>query len=376
MQEIRIGDSRTYWGDKCSERFRKPARTDQKPVIEDLVARRGEWFDALVAETSETGPRGTVGFPRSMYFFERFPFWRAVLSRMGFGVKVSPRTDKAIAREGIERTVAEPCYPIQVAHGHVAALLEGGIDFLFLPNLINSETIHTDTESHFCPWGQTLPFVVAGVPKWEKELRQKLLSPTVRFRDGEKYMVEDLFECFGQLGVSRREIREGIRDGYREQAGLAAFLRAAGMDAVERVEKAGADAIILLGRPYNLYDRDINLNIPSKLRDQYGANVIPIDFLPVDEIDIRDVNENMFWNYGRKIIAAAKWCRSHPKFHMIYITNFKCGPDSFVRHFITRASGSPYLTLQFDGHGNDAGYMTRCEAYLDSKGVLRPWAQK
>ncbi len=26
--------------------------------------------------------------------------------------------------------------------------------------------------------------------------------------------------------------------------------------------------------------------------------------------------------------------------------------------------------LQFDGHGNDAGYMTRCEAYLDSKGIL------
>jgi predicted nucleotide-binding protein (sugar kinase/HSP70/actin superfamily) len=84
----------------------------------------------------------------------------------------------------------------------------------------------------------------------------------------------------------------------------------------------------------------------------------------------------MFWNYGRKIIAAGKWCRNRPKFHMIYITNFKCGPDSFVRHFITRASGSPYLTLQFDGHGNDAGYVTRCEAYLDSKGVLRPWAQQ
>jgi hypothetical protein len=29
------------------------------------------------------------------------------------------------------------------------------------------------------------------------------------------------------------------------------------------------------------------------------------------------------------------------------------------------------LILQFDGHGNDAGYMTRCEAYLDSKGILR-----
>ncbi len=374
VQEIRIDGSLTYWGDKCSEKFRKPARTDTKPVTEDLVAKRNGWFDRLIEEAPSVGPRGTVGFPRAMYFFERFPFWKAVLSRMGFGIKVSPRTDKAIAREGLERTVAEPCYPIQVAHGHVAALLGGGVDFLFLPNLINSETVHTHTESHFCPWGQTLPFVIAGVPKWEKELRQKLLSPTIRFRDGEKYIVEDLFECFGPLGVSRKEIREGIREGYREQEKLSDFLRAAGGEAVDRVEKAGADAIVLIGRPYNLYDRDINLNIPTKLRDQYGANVIPIDYLPVDDIDIRDVNDNMFWNYGRKIIAAAKWCRNRPKFHMIYITNFKCGPDSFVRHFITKASGSPYLTLQFDGHGNDAGYMTRCEAYLDSKGVLRPWA--
>ena len=376
MQEIRIGDSRTYWGDKCSEKYRKAARTGTKPVIDDLVARRIEWIDRLVAETPASGPRGTVGFPRAMYFHERFPFWKGVLTRMGFGVKVSPRTDKAIAREGFERTVAEPCYPIQVAHGHVGALLASGVDFLFLPNVINSETAHTHTASQFCPWGQTLPFVVASVPKWEKELRQKLLSPTVRFRDGEKYIVEDLFDCFGPLGVSRKEIREGIRDGYREQAKLGRFLEVAGAEAIERVEKAGADAIVLLGRPYNLYDRDVNLNIPAKLRDQYGGNVIPIDFLPVDDIDIRDVNDNMFWNYGRKIIAAAKWCRNRPKFHMIYITNFKCGPDSFVRHFITRASGSPYLTLQFDGHGNDAGYVTRCEAYLDSKGVLRPWAQQ
>jgi predicted CoA-substrate-specific enzyme activase len=376
MQEILIGDSRTYWGDKCSEKYRKAARTDTVPVIDDLVARRIEWLDRLVAETPASGARGTVGFPRAMYFHERFPFWKAVLTRMGFGVKVSPRTDKAIAREGLERTVAEPCYPIQVAHGHVGALLASGVDFLFLPNVINSETAHTHTASQFCPWGQTLPFVVAAVPKWEKELRQKLLSPTVRFRDGEKHMVEDLFDCFGPLGVSRKEIREGIRDGYREQAKLANFLQVAGAEAIERVEKAGADAIVLLGRPYNLYDRDVNLNIPAKLRDQYGSNVIPIDFLPVDGIDIRDVNDNMFWNHGRKIIAAGKWCRNRPRFHMIYITNFKCGPDSFVRHFVTRASGSPYLTLQFDGHGNDAGYVTRCEAYLDSKGVLRPWAQQ
>jgi predicted nucleotide-binding protein (sugar kinase/HSP70/actin superfamily) len=66
----------------------------------------------------------------------------------------------------------------------------------------------------------------------------------------------------------------------------------------------------------------------------------------------------------------------YPNLHIIYLTNFKCGPDSYVKHYITKASGKPYLTLQFDGHGNDAGYITRCEAYLDSKGALRWWAHK
>ncbi len=373
MQEIRIDGTNTYWGDKCSEKYRKSARTGARPVIEDLPARRAEWIESLIPGETR-GRRGTVGYPRAMYFYERFPFWKAFLSCLGFGLKVSPRTDKAIAREGYERTVAEPCYPVQVAHGHVAALLRDGIDFLFVPNVINAETTHTHTESHFCPWGQTLPFVLASVPGWEKELRQKLLSPTVRFRDSEKLLVEDLFECFGPLGVARREIRDAIRAGWEEQRRFHHFLIDRGTVAAAEVERAGAHAVVLIGRGYNLYDRDVNLNIPAKLRDQYGANVIPVDFLPVDDIDIRDIHENMFWNYGRKIIAAARWCRNRPRFHIIYITNFKCGPDSFIRHFITKASGAPYLSLQFDGHGNDAGYMTRCEAYLDSKGVLRWWA--
>jgi len=374
MQEIRIDGANTYWGDKCSERYRKSARTDLRPVVEDLPARRAEWIDRFVAALPPEGRRGTVGYPRAMYFFDRVPFWGTVLSSLGFGVKVSARTDRGIAREGSERTVAEPCYPIQVAHGHVAALLRDGVDFLFVPNVINSETEHTHTESHFCPWGQTLPFVLSSVPAWEKELRQKLLSPTVRFRDDEKRIVEDLFECFGPLGATRREIRDAVRAGWREMRRFRRFLEERGAAAVDAVERADAHAVVLVGRSYNLYDRDINLNIPAKLRDQYGVNVVPIDFLPVDDIDIREIHENMFWNYGRKIIAAARWCRSHPRFHIVYITNFKCGPDSFIRHFITRASGSPFLSLQFDGHGNDAGYMTRCEAYLDSKGVLRWWA--
>jgi predicted nucleotide-binding protein (sugar kinase/HSP70/actin superfamily) len=61
---------------------------------------------------------------------------------------------------------------------------------------------------------------------------------------------------------------------------------------------------------------------------------------------------------------------------MIYITNFKCGPDSFIKHYAKDACGKPYLVLQFDEHSNDAGIMTRIEAYLDSKGLLKAKAGK
>jgi predicted nucleotide-binding protein (sugar kinase/HSP70/actin superfamily) len=100
---------------------------------------------------------------------------------------------------------------------------------------------------------------------------------------------------------------------------------------------------------------------------------LPLDALPLNDVDIRDVNENMYWDYGRKILAASKIVGRYPNLHIIYITNFKCGPDSFVKGFVRSASGKPFLSLQFDGHSNDAGMMTRCEAYLDSKGILRWW---
>jgi predicted nucleotide-binding protein (sugar kinase/HSP70/actin superfamily) len=133
----------------------------------------------------------------------------------------------------------------------------------------------------------------------------------------------------------------------------------------------GEPAILLLGRAYNIYDRNGNCDIPRKLRDLYGVNVLPLDFLPLDERPVDDLHPNMFWNSGRRILEAGRFARENKGIHMVYLTNFKCGPDSFIKHFLRDVAEMPFLVLQFDGHGNDAGYLTRCEAYLDSKGLLR-----
>ncbi len=368
MKEFNIEGERSYWGDKCSDKFRKRARTDRQPAIEDLL----DYRDKLLEECW-AGPRGgrpTVGIPRSMFFYDRFPFWCAYFQELGFDVLVSSSTDRKIAAMGEELTVAEPCFPVKLAHGHVQELLEHGADYILLPNAINSEAPESKIDSHLCPWNQTLPFVVRAVPQLET-VREKFLTPTVHFRFGRKHVEEELGDFARRLKVPRRKSDRAVTAAYAAQGAFTDALLEAGAQALRTLHETGEPALVLVGRAYNLYDRSGNCDIPRKLRTLYGANVIPMDFLPLDLEDITEVNPNMYWNSGRKILAAARLTRRYRNLHLVYITNFKCGPDSYIKSFMQDASGKPSLVLQFDGHSNDAGFITRCEAYLDSKGFLR-----
>ena len=371
VQEFNVEGEKTYWGDKCSDRYRKRAKTDRKPVIPDLVALRRE----LLNEDDQGDPDGAtvrIGVPAAMYTFDLLPLWRRFFRDCGFGVTLSEDTNRRTVQMGTDCVVAEPCFPIIVAHGHVADLIERQVDYLWLPNILSAETKFMDNESHVCPWGQTLPFVIRQAPAF-KSWRGRILCPTIRLREGTEHLREVLCSTATELGVRRSVAEQAF------EAGLAALQRfrqayqQAGNDAVATLKKTGEAGMVIVGRPYNIHDPGVSLSAARKLRDLYGVNVLPIDALPLADIDVRDINDNMYWEYGRKILAAGKLVAEHPNLHIIYITNFKCGPDSFVKGFIRPASGKPFLVLQFDGHSNDAGMMTRCEAYLDSKGILRWW---
>ena len=80
MKEFNIEGQRTYWGDKCSDKFRKRARTDRQPVIEDLI----EWREKLLEEVllPTRGGSRTVGIPRTMFYYDRFPFWCAYFQEL------------------------------------------------------------------------------------------------------------------------------------------------------------------------------------------------------------------------------------------------------------------------------------------------------
>ena len=372
MQEFTVEGEKTYWGDQCSDKFRRRQSSEKKPVIDDLLAyRRHLLFQNYDPEVSG---RATIGLPRGLYLYEQMPLWNTFFRELGFRIVLSDETNARIIRQGTEASIAEPCLPIQAYHGHVHNLIEKNVDWIFIPNTINAATPFKEVNSYYCPWGQTVPFVVRSSPVFTA-LNDKLIIPSLRFRDGQESVAKSLGQALRPLGVKRKEIDRALQLAFERQENFQKSLIQAGEIALGRLKESGEIGIVLVGRTYNIHDRGMTLDIGNKLRDYYGVNVIPMDFLPVDDVEISDINANMYWNYGRKILAAAKIVGQYPNLHIIYMTNFKCGPDSYIKHYITKASGKPFLTLQFDGHSNDAGYITRCEAYLDSKGALRWWKE-
>ncbi len=367
IQEFKVDGDRSYWGDKCADRYRKARKTEKIPTIPDLVKFRETLF-APFLENSGSGPK--IGIPRSMYFHDRFPFWGTYLKETGFQLIISDQTNKTIINQGIAASIAEPCYPIIIAHGHIQNLIEKQVDFIFQPNVINAEAQLPRVESFLCPWGQTQPFIFKQTPAF-KQYWHRFISPTIRFREEKAQIQQMLYATFKSFGIKRKQSDLAIEKAFSAQNAFNNELVQTGSKTIEVLLEKNESAIILVGRPYNLYDRTVNLNIPDKLRNYYGVNVIPIDFLPLDGIDISDVNDGMFWNFGFKILQTGKLVEQHQNFHIIYFTNFKCGPDSYIKHFLPDATSRPFLVLQFDGHNNDAGMLTRCEAYLDSKGLLR-----
>jgi predicted nucleotide-binding protein (sugar kinase/HSP70/actin superfamily) len=129
---------------------------------------------------------------------------------------------------------------------------------------------------------------------------------------------------------------------------------------------------VLVGRPYNTNDAGLSSALPYKLR-RLGVVPVPMDCLPLAEVDISDVYDNMYWQSGQKILAAARYIRNEPRLEAIYVTHFGCGPDSFLLTYFRREmAGQLYLELELDDHTADAGVNTRCEAFFDSLATHSP----
>jgi predicted nucleotide-binding protein (sugar kinase/HSP70/actin superfamily) len=295
------------------------------------------------------------------------PLFSQFFRELGFDVVWSSRTTKEIIRRGVESVTAQPCFPVKVANGHIAQLIEKEVDYVFLPSIVSSPADFAENKhNHFCPYVQSFPYQVRSA-FGDKLGKSKLLITPLRLGEGDKLARKTFDELGRIINVPIPDIRRAMTKGFEAQRGFEHSLKEKGreiLDAIKQDEKL----FVLVSRPYNGCDDGVSLELPKKFTEA-GIEAIPIDMLDFTQAQLGDekLHESMYWGYGQKILRAAEIIKRDPRLFAIYLSNFSCGPDSFLMPFFKDIMGDkPCLQLEIDEHSADAGVVTRIEAFLES----------
>lgn len=347
-----------YYGGRC-EKY--DIRKQQKSDMEDLFAFREEmlWkqYEQRSGLTSSSARK--IGIPYIFFFQDLLPFWTTLLFELGFDITISPKTNRQVINLGAETVLSEACFPVKVAHGHIKYLIENDVENILLPSFISLKNYdnYFDKESP-CPYTQTIPYMAKAA---FRDLN--ILSPIIDFRRGDKLIIKEIKRALKQFHISERELKAAFRKANDKQGEFEEQIQNKGREVLSSLKDR---AIVIVGRAYNSFDSGMNLQLPQKL-STLNVQSIPMDFLPLGEIDITDRWPQMYWKSGKKIIQAARIIKNNPNLYPIYISNFNCGPDSFIFEYFKEEIGDkPHLFLEIDEHSADAGAITRCEAFLDS----------
>ena len=354
-----------FYGGIC-ERYEKDEQKTQRKNLPDLFKERESMLLSNYTPSVQS-TRIKVGFPRAlMNFYQNFPFWNAFFSKLGFDIVISDETDRRMVTESLETMVSETCLPVELVHGHILNLLKKHVDYIFLPFIVNVKgSKENPTNNCNCPWIQATPYLVkAAFP--QEEIRDKLLMPTLHFRYFDRVLRKELQDfILKQFNISKTKSNEAIDAGSAAQKLFEESVKRRGQEVLDTLDPNEKN-LVLLGRPYNTGDPSLNLRLIKKLLNM-DILPIPLDFLPFDEETVFDDYPGMYWPNGQKIIAGAKYIAKQDHLFAVYISNFRCGPDSFLLHFVRNEfKDKPFLHLELDEHSADAGIITRCEAFLDS----------
>lgn len=322
--------------------------------------------------TTSRERRVVVGLNRSFLTNHLLPLYNTFFRELGCDVVLPDK----VQEEGVQKMGAPFCYPAEAAHGLFQDLLNKKPDFIFLPHVKelyqkNSISYRKEYQST-CLILQGEPYYLRSAFKKElvelNKLKCKILSPVLNFSQGWETQTKQFAALAKQLGFSEAAGRKAYQKAWQKQKEVFDGFKQRGRELLQKLaQNPDLIAVVVFGRPYNAYAPEVNLNIPHKFASR-GILTIPFDHLPFEDENCPDT---MHWAIGQMIMKAAQLVKKHPQLFAVYVTNFSCGPDSFLIGYFRDIMGrKPSLTLELDSHTADAGVGTRIEAFLD---VISHW---
>jgi predicted nucleotide-binding protein (sugar kinase/HSP70/actin superfamily) len=253
------------------------------------------------------------------------------------------------------------CYPVEIAYGMFHNLVKKKPDYIFMPHITEMDYDDGHKYKRLCVFVQGESYYLRSA--YSDEKLPPILSPILNFKDKKENVRKAFRDIALQLGKRASEGERAFDEAWAEFTVIQESSKQLGRKALAELESDRSKfGIVLFGRPYNAFAAEANLNIPHKFASK-NIFVIPHDFLPNEKYHSYD---NMYWYSGQQILRSARFTKEHNQLFGVYITNFSCGPDSFLLSYFRNIMGTkPSLTLELDSHSADVGVDTRIDAALD-----------
>jgi len=340
-------------------------RVRQQLVFEKYGAQPLSGAVQDVSKKKKNNSKKRIGFNRSFLLNTYYPLYSTFFSELEFETVLPD----VYTQEGIDQKNAAFCYPAELAHGFFHTLLESTNppEYIFLPHFKALPILDGNSSSQVCPFVQGETFYLQTTFRQKlKELKTKgtrVLTPLLDLTKGLMEARRPLVETAMQMGAKRKAAVSAFETAVERQQACMAEMRHIGEKILQQVEADPTQiAVVVFARPYSGFVEEAHMGIPHKLASR-GVLVVPFDFLLSDD---EKSKRHMYWGMGQRILQVARMVKNHPQLFGALITNFSCGPDSFIIGYFRDIMGrKPSLTLELDSHTADAGLETRIEAFLD-----------
>jgi predicted CoA-substrate-specific enzyme activase len=353
---IEIENKKYPFGGACSKYYNQRNEIKSEPERHNYVKLRQDLvFNKYCKQPPATGK--SIGISKSFLTNTLYPLYYNFFTKLGFKVVLPDCADPA----GIEKMTSSFCYPVELSHGFFKNLLDKKVDYIFMPHITEYGNCSDHKYKRLCVFVQGEPYYIR--PAFKEEKMPELLQPVIDLSLPEDRIEKQFIKTGKQLGAGSGASKGAFRFAYAAYRQMLNEFRQTGRKIIKELENNPSEyAMVLFGRAYNAFASEANLNIPHKIASK-NITIIPHDFLPCDEYNSYD---NMYWSSGQQIMKGARYVKDHDRLFGVFITNFSCGPDSFILSYFRSVMGTkPSLTLELDSHSADVGVETRIDAALD-----------
>ena len=331
--------------------------------------------------TPNPAPQNTViGMPRVLSMWEYAPFWTTLFRSLGFTVKLSRPSTRAMYERGLAAVSSDTvCFPAKLVHGHVRDLADQGVDRIFMPSVTTVTSENTaKTSQSMCAVVKGYPIVMRNSDNPEKRFGIPFDAPLFHWlsqKDRDRQLTEYLTREFSLDAAS---VRQAIDAAEAAQKTFKTELAREGERICDQVEREGSFAIVLASRPYQNDDL-VNHELPRAFTE-LGIPVICADAVPhVNEVDLSRSRLDVVNNFHARMLGSAVIAAGSPHLEYVQLVSFGCGHDAYLSDEIIRlmhlAGPKAPLILKVDESDIQGPLRIRVRSFIETIRLRRKKAE-